>query len=265
MTDKIFKFKLNGDTLVAIDWSNVYGWDDLGWKIDPVRLFQYLNNYSEIYQKNFYFGKDDSNKKTYGFHQKIEDAGYNLVSKKVKWIPVYLEKSHFKKVIKKLFDTLDKLKISNSEISSKFYEITKKVENLPKISIGRKGVAYSLSNEKQLQEIYDLIDGIDKILKKLNVDIGDLQHQLIKPVRRRKCDFDVEISCDVYNNLNRMKVFVLFSGDGDYAALVRDIIKKGRQAIVVFGPSHKGKEYDDITKGLFLCSVNKLKESIEQK
>lgn len=264
MEDKIFK--LNGDTLVAVDWSNVYGWhDDLDWKIDPARLFEYLNNYPEIYQKNFYFGKDDNNKKTEGLHQKIENIGYNLISKDVKWIPVYLEKSHFKKVIRKLFDTLDKLKVSNSKISNKLYEITKKVENLPKISIGKKGVAYSLSNEEQLREIYDLIDELDKILKKLNIDIGNLQHQLIKPVRRRKCDFDVEISCDVYNNLNRMKVFMLFSGDGDYAALVRDIIKKGRQAIVVFGPNHKGKEYDDITKGLFLCSANKLKEFIEQK
>jgi uncharacterized LabA/DUF88 family protein len=263
MKDKVFK--LNGDTFVAIDWSNVYGWyDDLGWEIDLARLFAYLDGYPEIYQKNFYFGKDDGNSKTKGFHQEIEDIGYNLVSKKVKWIPVYLEKSHFKKVIRKLFDTLDRLKVSNSEISNKLYEITKKVENLPKISIGKKGIAYSLSNEKQLQEIYDLIDDLDNILKRLNIDIGNLQHQLIKPVRRRKCDFDVEISCDVYNNLNRMKVFMLFSGDGDYAALVKDIIKKGRQAIVIFGPNHKGKEYDDITKGLFLCSVNKLKEFIKK-
>ena len=205
-------FKLNGDTLVAIDWSNVYGWhDDLGWEIDPDRLFEYLNSYQKIV---WYFRQ---------------------------------------------------LKVSNSEISNKLYEITKKVENLPKISIGKRGVAYSLSNEKQLKEIYDLIDKLDKTLKKLNVNIENLQHQLIKPVKRRKCDFDVEISCDVYNNLNRMKAFMLFSGDGDYAALVRDVIKKGRQAIVVFGPNHKGKEYDSITKGLFLCSVNKLKEFIEQK
>ncbi|MBU3925033.1 NYN domain-containing protein, partial [Patescibacteria group bacterium] len=200
-----------------------------------------------------------------GLHQEIKDIGFNLISKEVKWIPVYLEKSHFKNIIRKLFNTLDKLKISNSEISNKLYEINKKVENLPKLSIGEKGVAYNLSNEEQLQEIYDLIDGIDRILKKLNIDISNLQYRLIKPVRRRKCDFDVEISCDAYNNLNRMKAFMLFSGDGDYAALVRDIIKKNRQAIVVFGPNHKGKEYDDIKQGLFLCSVNKLKEFIEKK
>lgn len=62
-----------------------------------------------------------------------------------------------------------------------------------------------------------------------------------------------------------MKTFLLFSGDGDYAALVRDVIKKDRQAIVVFGPGHKGREYDDIGKGLFLCSVNRLRGFIEKK
>lgn len=136
---------------------------------------------------------------------------------------------------------------------------------MPKISIGKKDIAFSLSNEKQLREIYDLIDELDSILKQLNINIDNLQHHLIKPVKRRKCDFDVEISCDVYNNLNRMKTFLLFSGDGDYAALVKDVIKKGRQAIVVFGHGHKGREYDDIGNGLFLCSVNKFKEFIEKK
>jgi uncharacterized LabA/DUF88 family protein len=99
-------------------------------------------------------------------------------------------------------------------------------------------------------------------LKELNIDIDDLQKYLIKPVNRRKCDFDVEISCDVYNNLNRLNTFLLFSGDGDYAYLVEDLIKKGRKVIVVFGPGHKGKEYDKIKKGLFLCSVDKLKNFI---
>ncbi|NQU77183.1 NYN domain-containing protein [Candidatus Falkowbacteria bacterium] len=258
-------FNLNGDTLVAIDWSNVYGWfEDLGWEIDPQKLYDYLNGYSGIYLKNFYFGKDRHNQKTEGFHEEIEKIGYNLISKNVKWIPVYLEKSHFKKAVKELFNTLDDVRVTNSEISNKLYDINKKVENLPKISIGKKGVAFSLSSEGRLQEIYDLIGELDNILKRLNIDIGDLQRNLIKPVRRRKCDFDVEISCDVYNNLNKMKTFLLFSGDGDYVALVEDIIKKGRQVIVVFGPGHKGKEYDEVEKGLFLCSVNKLRAFIKK-
>src|SRR3989339_142670 len=256
-------FKLNGATFVAIDWSNVYGWsEDLGWEVDPFRLFDFLSNYQKIYQKNFYFGKDEDNEKTKGLHEEIKKVGYTLITKEVKWIPVYLEKSHFKKVVRKLFDTLDKLKISNSEISNKLYEINKKVEHLPKISIGTKGVAFNLSNEKQLREIYDLIDELDKILKRLNVNIENLQYQLIKPVKRRKCDFDVEISRDVYSSLNKMKTFLFFCGDGDFAALAKDLIEKKRQGIVVFGPGHKGKEYDKFGNTIFLCSVNKLKDFI---
>jgi hypothetical protein len=151
--------KLKSNTFVAIDWSNVYNWhDNLDWEIDPQKLYNYINGLPNILGINFYFGQDDTNKKTDGFHDLIEKIGYNLVSKEVKWIPVCIEKSHFKKVIKDLFDTLDDVKNTNSEISNKLYEINKKVEGLPKISIGRKGVAYSLSNEKQLQEIYDMID-----------------------------------------------------------------------------------------------------------
>jgi len=262
MIDKVFK--LNGSTFVAIDWSNVYGWSsDLGWEVDPFRLFDFLNNYQEIKQKNFYFGKDKDNKKTEGLHDKIGAVGYTLITKDVKWIPVYLEKSHFKKVIRKLFDTLDELKISNSEISNKLYEINEKVKHLPKLTIGSKGVAFSLSNEKQLQEIYDLIDELDKILKKLNVNIENLQYKLLKPVQRRKCDFDVEISRDVYHNLNWMKTFLFFCGDGDFAALADDLVSKKRQVIIVFGPGHKGKEYDEeLGKHIFLCSVNRLKDYI---
>src|SRR3989344_868480 len=192
-------FKLNGATFVAIDWSNVYGWsEDLGWEVDPFRLFDFLSNYQKIYQKNFYL----------------------------------------------------------------LYEKNKKVEALPKISIGTKGVAFNLSNEKQLREIYDLIDELDKILKRLNVNIENLQYQLIKPVKRRKCDFDVEISRDVYSSLNKMKTFLFFCGDGDFAALAKDLIEKKRQVIVVFGPGHKGKEYDKFGNTIFLCSVNKLKDFI---
>ena len=175
-------FKLNGATFVAIDWSNVYGWsEDLGWEVDPFRLFDFLSNYQKIYQKNFYFGKDEDNEKTKGLHEEIKKVGYTLITKEVKWIPVYLEKSHFKKVVRKLFDTLDKLKISNSEISNKLYEINKKVEHLPKISIGTKGVAFNLSNEKQLREIYDLIDevkvGLEGLLEMetIRTDLGKIE------------------------------------------------------------------------------------------
>lgn len=82
------------------------------------------------------------------------------------------------------------------------------------------------------------------------------------PVFRRKCDFDVEIARDTFNLAGDFEQLVLFSGDGDYAALVEDLIAKGKKVIVVFAPGHKGKEYEDFKKGIFLCSVNKLKDDL---
>lgn len=83
MSNKIFE--LNGDTLVAIDWSNVYGWfDDLGWEIDPKKLYCYLGEYPEVFAKNFYFGKDEKNQKTKGLHDEIKKGVFLCSVNKLK-------------------------------------------------------------------------------------------------------------------------------------------------------------------------------------
>ena len=133
---------------------------------------------------------------------------------------------------------------------------------MPKISIDNNKTAFQVTNEEQLKEIYNAIEGLDNDLKKLNIDIGELQEKLKEPVRRRKCDFDVEISRDIYNNLENFETLIIFSGDGDYAALAEDLIVKGKKVIVVFAPGHKGKEYENFKVGLFLCSAKKLKQFI---
>ena len=180
--------------------------------------------------------------------------------KEVKWVPVFLnEQNHFRKVVKKLFDVLDGVKVTNSDIANKLYELRKKIEN-------------RLGEERpDFDEAYDLIDNLDKELKKLNFNIEELQQNLLEPAKRRKCDFDVEIARDVCNFSNDFGTLILFSGDGDYAALVEDLISKGKKIIVVFAPGHIGKEYDKLNqllveKGqkyrLFLCTVDNLKEDI---
>jgi uncharacterized LabA/DUF88 family protein len=113
---------------------------------------------------------------------------------------------------------------------------------------------------------------MDTELKKLNTSIDELQKQMAEPVMRRKCDFDVEIARDVFNLSNDFEHLILFSGDGDYAALVEDLtIKKGKRVIVVFAPGHVGKEYEKLSEQLrekrlnyrlFLCSANQLKDDI---
>jgi uncharacterized LabA/DUF88 family protein len=283
-TRKIFKFKLQGKTLVIIDWANVYGWfsdpnsrNYLGWEVDPKKLFEYLRSYPEIMDINFYYGVELDKPKSVAFKNEIEAMGYSHRSKEVKWVPAALETTaHFKIIVQKLFDVLDNVKNTNSDLSRRLYDLLKKLEGVLDSGYGLSTngeLTYVFFNEEQVKEIYELIEGLDSDLKKLNVDITELQSAIREPVRRRKCDFDVEISRDIYNNLSNFETLLIFSGDGDYAALVEDLISKGKKIIVVFASGHIGKEYEQLVEKLsenglknrlFLCSIQKLREFISK-
>ncbi|MCX7661669.1 MAG: NYN domain-containing protein [Candidatus Omnitrophica bacterium] len=82
---------------------------------------------------------------------------------------------------------------------------------------------------------------------------------------RRKCDFDVEITLDTMRMLKDFEILILFSGDGDYAYLVRHLIEiERKKVILVFAKGCKGKEYGEFVRGLFQCNVNYLKEYIKK-
>jgi uncharacterized LabA/DUF88 family protein len=203
-------FKLKGKTITIIDWANVFGWfNNLRWEIDPKKLYQYLKSYPQITDIRFYFGVEKGNKKSEEFQKKIKKIGYTLITKELKWVPVSLDKAHFKKFLDELFKITDGLEKSNSKIATK-------LRKLPAI-----------------------------------------------PIFRRKCDFDCEIAIDVIENMDKIESLILFSGDGDYAVLVDEMIKRNKQTIVVFARGHKGKEYEDFKKGLYLCSVEHLKKYLK--
>ncbi len=254
-----FKFGLRGKTLVIIDWSNVHGWSNsLNWAIDPQKLFNYLSSYPQIFDKRFYLGVDPDKKWSLELKEKVITIGFTPVAKEIKWVPVELNKlTYFKKLVKELFEALDNEKKTNSQIATKLYELRNKIEL-------RLGV-----EEPDFNEAYELIEELDEELKKLNINIDNLQKNLSVPVLKRKCDFDVEITRDAFNLSDKFEQIILFSGDGDFAALAEDLIKKGKKVIVVFAPGHKGKEYEPLQEelkkngkgyALFLCSVKRLKQ-----
>lgn len=261
-----FRLGTRGKTLVMIDWANVYGWFSrpesrsyLGWQIDPERLFDYLATYTEITDKRLYHGIESGNKRSEDFVNTVKEIGYTFITKDVKWAPVFLsEENHFKVVVKQLFDVLDGIKVTNSDISTKLYELRITINGL-------------LENQEPGFDIDDLVEKLDAELKKLNINIDDLQKNLLEPVKRRKCDFDVEIARDVCNLSAEFETLILFSGDGDYSALVDDMVSKGKKVIVVFAPGHKGKEYEvlqeDVKKKslsyrLYICTVEHLRDEI---
>ena len=154
-----------------------------------------------------------------------------------------------------MFDILDKVKTTNSEIATKLYELREKITNRladeePDFDRGDDGQPYvagttppySKEDGVIYNKAYDLIENLDAELKALNINVDELQTSLLEPVKRRKCDFDVEIARDVCNLSNEFDTLILFSGDGDYAALVDDLISKGKKIILVFAPGHKGKD-----------------------
>lgn len=283
METEIFKFRLRSKTFVIVDWANVYGWFSdpnsktyLGWEVDPKKLFTYLKSYPNIVDTNFYFGVESNRPKSVAFKEEIENIGYSHKSKEVKWVPAVLETTaHFRVLVRRLFDVLDNVKNTNSAVSNRLYDLVKKLEEVLESGQGVTATgepAYTFFDGEQARVIYELIEGLDSDLQKLNIDITELQASLKEPVQRRKCDFDVEISRDIYNNLENFETIIIFSGDGDYAALVENLVlTKNKKVIVVFASGHIGKEYsylrgklleEKLNYKLFLCSAIKLKQFI---
>lgn len=262
MTGKKFTLKIKKKTLLIIDWANVWGWSKtMGWEVCPRKLFSFFDR-SQIIDRRFYYGVEIGQQKSEDFKLEIENIGFTAIFKEIKWTPVLLEKqSYFKNIVRNLFNVLDKVKNTNSDISNKLYSLIKKINNLPQISIDNS----EGFNEVNLKEIFDLIEELDIDLKKLNIEIGGLQENLKLPVWRRKCDFDVEITRDALNSQDSYDTLLLFSGDGDYSALTMDLIQKGKKVILIFAPGHLGKEYLGIKNSLFYaCSVNNFKDILQK-
>lgn len=87
-----FKLKLKGKTAVFIDWANVYYWkDELKKEIDLKKLFNYLKSYKEVKDIRFYFGTDLTHPASKEFLKEAKQVGYQVITKKVKFLKIYDE------------------------------------------------------------------------------------------------------------------------------------------------------------------------------
>lgn len=254
-SSKKYRLKIKKRTLLIVDWANVWGWSkNLKWQVCPKKLYNFFDR-PKIIDKRLYCGIEVGQKKSEDFKVDMENLGFSVVSKEVKWPPVLLEKqNHFKKIVMQLNTVLENVGNKHSDISNKLYDLTTKIKKLQNIEVEEK-------------DIFELIAEIDGDLKNLDIDIGDLQNGLKKPTNRRKCDFDVEITRDALNMANDYDTLLLFSGDGDYFAVVEDLIKKGKKVILIFAEGHLGKEFLNYSfnPSLFcLCSVNNIKNAIKK-
>ncbi len=171
-----YRFHLQGQTLVLIDWANVFNWLRGGAsEVDPKQLYDYLRTYPNI-DRICLFAGEDEHPKSKEFLEECRKIGYEVISKKVKYIPTLVENSPFWESLKELVP------------------------------------------EKKL---------------------ATLRNQ---PVLRRKCDFDVELSKELLLNLEKYHTYILFSGDGDYATVIEEIMKREKRVFIVSSPRALGKE-----------------------
>lgn len=117
--------------------------------------------------------------------------------------------------------------------------------------------------EDNNQKSKDFLKEIHKIGFKLTskpvkyIVVGKVNGTIIK---KRKCDFDIEICMSVYECLeNNFNSFVFFSGDGDFEPIYQFLISKQKQVIVIYEQGHLGKEIWNIKKGLFKTRLSYLK------
>lgn len=86
-------------------------------------------------------------------------------------------------------------------------------------------------------------------------------------IKRRKCDFDCEIVMHIMEEMNNFDGIILFSGDGDYKAIIEKVLDNKKQAIIVHPFGKRGREFNDLlkrdlNKPYFLAS-NNLKEYLK--
>jgi len=249
MANNKSKLKIQKKTLLLIDWANVYGWrKSLKCEVCPKKLYKFLNR-PKIINKMFFAGTEVGQEKSENFIEEMRVEGYCMVTKNVKFLPILLnQQTHFKKTVKDIFNLLDDIKQTNSIFSNKLYDLKQKVEELSKTSVVSEKEDIDLSNKKDLNSIFELIEELDIRLTELNDNIARLQGELKKPVSRRKCDFDVEITMNALKEIDNYETLLLFSGDGDYYPLVEELISKGKKVILVFAKGQVGKEYDVLSE-----------------
>ena len=88
MSRKRQVLRFNGDTVVFVDWANVFGWQkELKKVIEPEGVFELFSDNSLVRGVNFYFGTDN-NIKSRDFLSNAKKIGFNVITKDVKYIKI---------------------------------------------------------------------------------------------------------------------------------------------------------------------------------
>lgn len=111
------------------------------------------------------------------------------------------------------------------------------------------------------------------LLRKLEVGTIEFLNERLKDLNRkgeyyiedRKCNFDVEIGVDMLLDCERKntEVFVLWSGDSDFADPVSKLFLAGKKVVVFATAGRVSKELAELrSKGLVIFEINKIKNFV---
>lgn len=129
-----------------------------------------------------------------------------------------------------------------------FSVVTKDVKYIP--------VSLDSSHFRQLaREVKNSLTSIKNLDPK---DIEKILQILNRKILRRKCDFDIEIAMDVHKLEKDFNSFIFLSGDGDFAPLMKYLIERKKQVIVVYASGHIGREIWEIKRGIFKINIENL-------
>lgn len=221
-------------TNIYVDYANVIHWHkQLGWHVDIKRLKQLFDSFSTIRTIHFYTGTLEGGQE--GFVEQI--------------IPG------------------EPLMPSIAELASKYkYSVHTKPVKIMKLSIDVSGIPNN--SPAVLQNLID-----KQFFSKMNLEtvaylnnyLKTLNAQGILYIEKRKCNFDVEIGIDVQvdHKINGINIFVLWSGDSDFAGPLEKLMVDGKKVIIFSTArrvSHELKQLQN--KGMFIFDIQKIREFI---
>lgn len=224
---KEFSFNLyNKPTLVIVDWYNIWNqYNDIDLKL----FFNYLKNYSEIYQIRFYNGLIKEKIWSQKILNDAQNIGYEVVSKISKLQPIDIrEANHFESILKSLDIVFEDIKSTNSDISNTLYDHKDSIDSTK----------------------FDLFSDVDSKLKSVDQNIINFKEESKKPLLKRKCDFDAEIARDMILEVDKYENLILFSGDGDFASTVKYLVEERDKRVFVMYPSGSFGESDYLDNNL---------------
>lgn len=104
-----------------------------------------------------------------------------------------------------------------------------------------------------------------KTIEFLNEKFLELNQKGIYYIEDRKCNFDVEIGCDMLLDFERNSVdtFVLWSGDSDFYDPIRQLLQDGKKVILFATVGRVARELNDLkAEGLEIFDIKKIREFI---